>query len=200
MSLAPKNSKIRYQIGVDEVGRGPLAGPVTVCALAVSTGFNMRFFRGITDSKLLSEKEREVWFEKISLAKKSGLLDYKISHVGPKKIDAVGISRAVTLAVYRSLWRFEIKPELAEVFLDGLLRAPAEFQRQQTIIGGDRKNKIISAASVVAKVTRDRKMKRLAKIFPNYGFEIHKGYGTLLHRKAIKRQGLCEIHRRRFCG
>jgi len=192
-------SRLKHIVGIDEVGRGPLAGPVTVCALTVPATFNMKFFRGITDSKKLSPEVREKWFWKIKQAKKEGKLDYKVSHISAKIIDEKGIAGAVRIVLNRSLSRLRLPPRKTRILLDGLLYAPNEYTNQKTIIGGDAKEKLISAASVVAKVTRDAKMVRFAKQFPKYGFEIHKGYGTDFHRKMIRKHSLSELHRRSFC-
>lgn len=182
-------------VGVDEVGRGPVAGPVTVCAFKVPKGFKMSFLRGITDSKKLSKKRREEWSKKLHLARKEGKLDFRISSVSAREIDQIGISRAIKRAVTKSLKDFSSG---ADVCLDGLLRAPKRFKKQKTIIGGDGKNKLISSASVLAKVHRDSLMRRYSKKYPKYGFDVHAGYGTKKHLDAIKRHGLCREHRRCF--
>lgn len=194
---------ISYIVGIDEVGRGPLAGPVTVCACAISCAAIQRFFardfKGIRDSKKLSSRRREIFFNIAKRARREGKIKYAVSHVGAGTIDHIGISQAVARALMRSLVKLKLDPKMCRVFLDGSLRAPRQFAKQKTIIGGDQSVPIISLASVIAKVTRDRKMTRLARRFPNYGFEIHKGYGTLAHRRAIRRCNLSPLHRRTFC-
>ncbi len=204
-SVYNEEVKIRYRIGIDEVGRGPLAGPVAVGACMVEARAAKTFakvFAAIRDSKQLSAEAREMWFSVIRREQKSGLLDYAVTFVSAAEIDRKGIAPAIRKALAASLRKLlrekNIQPEECRVFLDGSLYAPKEFLRQETIIKGDQKVKLISAAAVAAKVLRDRKMKMLAKKFPEYGFEIHKGYGTLAHRNAIKKHGPGAIHRMSF--
>ena len=187
------------KVGVDEVGRGPLAGPVTVCVFAVKSGFDMHFLRGITDSKKLSRQKREHWSKKLHSARRKGDVFFAISSVSAREIDRIGIVKAVQVAIRTALRKLDLNPNKSEIFLDGSLKAPTKFLQQKTIIGGDRKNKLISAASVLAKVHRDAHMRRLASGYPMYGFDIHKGYGTQIHRKAIKKGGVCWEHRNSFC-
>ena len=161
----------KYLIGIDEVGRGPLAGPVTLCAVAIPKGFSVgKKFPGINDSKQLSEEARERYFALARESARRKEISYRVAHVGSHIIDTIGLSAAVRRAIKSCLTRLEIAPKDCQVYLDGSLYAPKEFIHQQTIIGGDAKIKIISLASVIAKVTRDRKMKRLAKRYSHYGF------------------------------
>ena len=190
--------RVKHIVGIDEVGRGPLAGPVTICALAVRAEFDLSFFKGIRDSKKLSEKQRKEWLKKIKDKKVSGELHYFISSVGAEIIDRRGISWAVRRAIKNVIGKLPINPDESEVLLDGSLKAPKNFKNQKTIIRGDEKIPIISASSIVAKVFRDKKMSRLHKRYPQYGFHIHKGYGTSAHYKALKKHGLSPIHRRSF--
>jgi ribonuclease HII len=194
--------KIKYIIGIDEVGRGPLAGPVAVGAVAIDSAvYNSRLkkeFKGIRDSKKLSEKKREEWFKKIKLAQMRGDIKFSVSFTAPTIIDKKGIVFSIQSALNKSLLNLKIKTETARIFLDGGLRAPKEYKNQKTIIHGDDLVQIISIASVVAKVTRDSLMVRFAKKFPQYGFERHKGYGTKAHYSAIKKYGITKIHRRSF--
>jgi len=187
------------KVGVDEVGRGPLAGPVTVCVFAVKKGFSMRFLNGITDSKKLSQQKREYWSRKLHSARREGEVLFAITSVSAREIDKKGIVKAIQVAIRTALRKLKLNPNKSEIFLDGSLKAPTKFLHQKTIIGGDRKNKLISTASVLAKVHRDAYMTRLAQKYPVYGFDIHKGYGTRIHRKAIKRDGVCGEHRNSFC-
>lgn len=181
-------------IGIDEVGRGPLAGPVTVCALVLKCDFDIIKFR---DSKKLSAKQREVWFKQIYLWKKNGKLDFKIAFVSAGMIDKIGISKAIKKALEKSL--YELKPKNSHpILLDGGLKAPVEFKNQKTIIKGDEKEVAIALASIVAKVSRDALMIKMSKKFPQYEFHLHKGYGTKLHYKKIKKHGISVIHRRSF--
>lgn len=187
-----------YIIGIDEVGRGPLAGPVAVGVVCVPVGFSMKFFRGIKDSKQLSEKAREEWFAKIRAESKKRKLKYKVSFASPQTIDKRGIVKAISQCIESCLRRLEVLPQRTLVLLDGSLKAPKEFKNQKTIIGGDESEPVISAGAIMAKVSRDRRMIRLAKKYPRYSFHIHKGYGTALHYKKIKKHGLSKIHRRSF--
>lgn len=186
-------------IGIDEVGRGPLAGPVTVATMAIEKNFNIDCAGlSLKDSKQLSFKQREEWFKYF---KKHPKIFYTTSSVSAIIINQIGIQRATKLAVRYALKRLiNIKSALidADVLLDGLLYAPKRY-RQQTIIGGDRSVPIIAAASIMAKVTRDRKMLRFSNEFPEYSFNKHKGYGTKIHKKALQRYGLSEIHRILYC-
>lgn len=195
-----KNHK--WIVGIDEVGRGPLAGPVAVGAVAIDSKiYNSRLkkeFKGIRDSKKLSEKQREAWFKKIKIAEKRGDIKLVVFMTSPSIIDKKGIVFSIQNALNNSLSKININPEKSQIFLDGGLKAPKEYKNQKTIIHGDDLVQIISIASVVAKVTRDRLMKRLAKKFPKYGFESHKGYGTKAHYLAIKKYGTTKIHRQSF--
>lgn len=192
-------------VGVDEVGRGPLAGPVAigVCAIPFSKIIHLKeigFFNGVKDSKKLSDKKREEWLSKIKFFKSEGYLDYCVSFASNKMIDKFGIVYSIKSALKDALKKIKINPENSIILLDGGLKAPKEFKNQKTIIKGDEKEPIISLASIAAKVARDKKMIKYSKKFPRYGFEIHKGYGTLLHRQNIKKYGLSELHRKSFCG
>lgn len=189
----------RYVIGIDEAGRGPLAGPVSVAAVCIKEESYTRIireFKEVRDSKQLSASQREEWFLKIQ--ESNGRMFYAVSLVGNRTIDKRGIVKAIGLALSRSLQKLSVDPNRAMVLLDGSLKASSIFKNQKTIIGGDSKVKIISLASVVAKVHRDRHMKKKAKEYPQYGFEVHKGYGTRVHIEAIKKHGLSEMHRRSF--
>lgn len=188
---------IKYIVGIDEVGRGPLAGPVAVGAIVFRSQIP-REFLAARDSKQLSPAARDEWFTKIRAAQRASVLDFKISFVNASIIDRKGIAPAVRLALARALGRLNLDPSRTLVLLDGSLRAPDHFLFQETIIGGDRTEPIISLASIAAKVLRDRRMTRLARDFPQYGFDIHKGYGTAAHIKALKKHGPSKLHRRSF--
>jgi len=162
--------------------------------------FRLFYKKGETflkDSKKLSEKQREEWFEIIRAERQRGALDFSVSFVSHIMIDKRGLTWALRIATARSLARLAITPTSA-IFLDGGLSAPDHFKNQRTIIKGDEKISVIALASIVAKVTRDRLMVKLAKKYPQYGFEKHKGYGTKEHYRAISKFGLCPIHRRSF--
>lgn len=199
---------MKYLVGIDEAGRGPLAGPVAVGAVCVPLSRNGRALHPLLrargtrgnakDSKQLSETAREICFKEVLQAKQKGTLFFSVALVGPGLIDRQGISAAVHLGIRRSLAGLTVNPEECLVLLDGLLKAPPEFRLQKTIVRGDATEPIIALASIVAKVTRDRKMRRLEKIYPLYGFEKHKGYGTRAHCEAIRENGACLLHRRSF--
>lgn len=201
-----KVKKKLFIVGIDEVGRGPLAGPIAVGAVAVKVNFiprlrsgqkflNQKFLKGIRDSKKLSAKQREKWFEIIVKN-----FQCRVTMIGPRTIDKIGISKVTKLAVARVLRKFSLRrTDLRKVLvlMDGSLFAPKHYN-QKTIIKGDEKVPLIAAASIIAKVCRDRKMRKLHKNCPNYCFDIHKGYGTKLHYAMIKRSGFSLYHRRSF--
>ncbi|MEY2664805.1 MAG: ribonuclease ribonuclease [Candidatus Parcubacteria bacterium] len=200
MKKAPK-----YLVGIDEVGRGPLAGPVAVgaCIFLVDpkSAIFKKHFAGVRESKQLSEIRREEWFAKILAARDIGLIEYAVTFVSERTIDTRGLSYAIRHALERSL-RTVVKGIVdmndVEVRLDGGLRAPVDFIHQKTIIKGDVKEPCIALASICAKVLRDRRMRTYAKKYPQYGFEVHKGYGTRAHYASIKKFGLTPLHRRSF--
>jgi len=190
--------KPSFIIGIDEVGRGPIAGPVAVGALVFLKPEAKRIFRGVKESKQLTETQREQWFRLIELAHASGHVDFKVTFQSQKIIDTKGLSYAIRTALYTSLESLNINPMSAQVLLDGGLKAPVQYVNQKTIIKGDEKEVVIALASICAKVLRDRRMNTLAKKYPLYGFEKHKGYGTKGHYGAIRKYGLLETHRRSF--
>ncbi len=187
---------MKYLIGIDEVGRGPIAGPVTVCAVVLPTSFNRRFIKDVKDSKKISNKKREEWYKQALVWRREGKIKFYVRSVSAKKIDEIGISRATQLAVRKALQGVEEKG--TDVKLDGLLRAPERFEKQKTIIHGDTLEPVISFASIIAKVHRDRVMKNYSKQYPQYGFERHVGYGTKEHYKAIRKRGTTPLHRITF--
>lgn len=183
--------------GIDEAGRGPLAGPVSVGIVMIPSHFNKRFFKGIKDSKQLTSEERELWFSLATEARKRGELDFKVSLISEKIIDKHGIAYALRLGIKRCLVSLGLTNE-AQIFLDGSLKAPLEFKHQLTVIKGDEKIPVISLASICAKVVRDRKMVKLSKKFPHFNFHVHKGYGTLMHLSALRQYGATTLHRQSF--
>lgn len=185
-------------VGIDEAGRGPLAGPVAVGGVRISQSFEKKFFKGIKDSKQLSEEERELWFALAEEARKRGELDFAVSLVSEKVIDKHGIAYAIRLGIKRVLKSLDISQTESQIFLDGGIKAPNEFVHQLTVIKGDEKIPIVSLASICAKVTRDRKMMKFAELYPEYRFDAHKGYGTRVHREAIQKYGPIELHRKSF--
>lgn len=192
---------MKYIIGIDEVGRGPLAGPVTVCAVMVLKKDYASLKRQcpkLRDSKKLSPAMREKWLAKINQLRDQGKISYAHTSISNSVIDKKGIAVAIKTALAKSLEKFHIDPVECEVLLDGSLRAPIEYKNQKTIIKGDEKECVISLASIVAKVHRDGYMKKVAKKYPGFGFEVHKGYGTAVHRAAILKKGVSAIHRQSF--
>ncbi len=189
---------MRWIIGVDEAGRGPIAGPVSVGVVAVAEGFDLlTAFPGLNDSKQLTEMKRERLFELLEERVASGDVRYHVELSSATMIDQEGIVPAVRSALEVGVRKLLPDPSEGKVFLDGSLHAPKEYE-QETIIGGDGIVPAIMLASVAAKVVRDRMMIELAKDFPLYGFEKHKGYGTKAHYAAIDANGICAEHRRSF--
>ena len=193
------NKNYKYIIGIDEVGRGPLAGPVAVCAFKMPVNFNAKFFGKNKDSKKLTPEKREEIFVRLKILKKEKVVDYFVSYESAKRIDTVGLSKAIKNCLEKSLSKLKVKPERCLVLLDGGLKAPKKYINQKTIIRGDEKERAIAFASIVAKVSRDALMCKLAKKYPEYCFEIHKGYGTKKHCESIRKNGLSAEHRRCFC-
>ena len=191
----------RYLIGIDEAGRGPLAGPIALGVFAVKNAAILRKFKGVKDSKQLTPKQREEWFVRIKELAQAGEVLYAVGYARPETIDEHGLTKAVYDTINRCLRRLERMDEMcreAEIRLDGLLHASPRYRNQRTIVGGDESEMVIALASICAKVSRDRRMMQAAREFPGYGFEIHKGYGTKSHYKAIRTLGITPIHRRRF--
>lgn len=193
----PKSGSILHQfiIGIDEAGRGPLAGPLVVAGVKMKrvNRAGRRALAGIKDSKKLSEKKREEWFAKIT---SNPNFSWAVSVLAPAVIDRINIARAANLGAYRVSQKLQ-KRNICHVMLDGSLFLPFHIS-QSTIIKGDEKVPVISAASIIAKVTRDRIMRRLHKKYPKYRFDIHKGYGTTYHLECIKMWGRTPIHRNSF--
>jgi ribonuclease HII len=185
-------------LGVDEAGRGPLAGPVAVGVVAVPEGFDVaREFPGVADSKKLSEKNREKIFTLLTTRVAAGDARFAVEFESAEVIDKEGIAVAVRRALARGVNALAPDAALVRVQLDGALHAPPEYS-QETIINGDELVPLISLASIAAKVARDRLMVEVAKEYPLYGFEQHKGYGTRAHYEMLEKHGLCAIHRRSF--
>jgi ribonuclease HII len=188
----------KFIVGIDEVGRGPLAGPVALCALVLKPGFAQNNFLNFRDSKKLSAKARETWLEKIEVEKMRGGLNYSLKMQSNKVIDKKGLSFAIKKALADALEGLKLPPAQTLVLLDGGLKAPSEYKNQKTIIKGDEKELAIALASIVAKVKRDALMDKLSQKYPGYDFHKHKGYGTLAHYKALKKLGQSPIHRKSF--
>jgi len=197
---------MRYIIGIDEVGRGCLAGPVTVVALAMpfkSKVISQRSNVKLLDSKKLSASQREQWFKHIKSAPEIIFVSRSVSS---RVIDRMNISSAANLAAHRAIQKLITIYQLpiTRIYLDGSLYIKDKtyqarfFKNARTVIKGDEKIKVVSLASIVAKVKRDAYMRKLNEEYPDYGFHIHKGYGTKYHREAIERHGPSRIHRRTF--
>lgn len=184
-----KGSGKKYVCGVDEAGRGPLAGPVSVAAVILDENNPID---GLNDSKKLSEKKRELLYDEI----KEKALCYKIVFCTKDEIDEINILQATLLGMKRAVEGLEIKPDIA--MIDGNKTPETEDVETIAIIKGDSKSASIAAASILAKVSRDRHMVKLAEKYPQYCFEKHKGYGTKLHRELILEYGPCEEHRKTF--
>lgn len=174
--------------GVDEAGRGPLAGPVVAAAVILPQGIRIE---GVRDSKKVPEAERERLFEAIL----SNALDVGISVVDVEEIEKTDILRATKLAMYNALNKLKKDPDI--ILIDAL-RIESVKIKQMPIIKGDAKSASIAAASIIAKVTRDRIMIEYHSKYPEYGFDRHKGYGTKAHIDMINQFGPCDIHRKTF--
>jgi ribonuclease HII len=179
---------IRLSAGVDEAGRGPLAGPVVVAAVILDPG---RPIMGLEDSKKLNEKRREALFPEII----ERSLAWSVVEVGVEEIDKLNILQATLTGMKRAVEQLSPSPELA--LIDGN-RPPDLDCEVRTIVQGDRLVPAISAASILAKVSRDRLMKEMNRRYPGYEFDRHKGYPTAKHLQYLKTLGPCEIHRRSF--
>lgn len=174
--------------GVDEAGRGPLAGPVCAAAVILPRGLEIP---GLNDSKKLSDKRRRELFPVIQEQASA----WGIAYAWEQEIDEINILQATFLAMERALARLKLRPDLA--LIDG--NREKDFGIPvKTVVRGDGLSANIAAASVLAKVTRDDYMIRMAEKYPQYGFEIHKGYGTRAHYDALRTYGPCEIHRKTF--
>lgn len=198
---------MKYTIGIDEVGRGALAGPVVVVAAMVMGGSpRNRPLGKLKDSKKLSAAQRERWYAYFASHPK---IIFGVARVYPRQIEARNISQAANVAARRACARL-ISHGAADrnlkIFLDGGLYLTnrkwqsINFPTAKTVVRADEKIAAVKVASIVAKVHRDRLMRRLAKKYPAYGFEIHKGYGTKKHREALVKIGPSKVHRRTFIG
>jgi len=181
-------SGIQFVCGVDEAGRGPLAGPV--CAAAVVLPKEC-ILPGLNDSKKLSAKKREVLYDEII----EQAICYAVDYASVEEIDNLNILNATYLAMNRAISQLSVKPGV--LLIDGNRKEGIQGNAH-CIIKGDAKCACIAAASILAKVSRDRYMMEMSKIYPEYQFEKHKGYGTALHYRLIEQYGLCAIHRRSF--
>ncbi len=193
------SKRIKTIAGIDEAGRGPLAGPVVVASVILPQN---SMIEGVNDSKKVSEKRREKLYEMIL----DEALAYGVGIVSQEEIDRINILNATKLGLTTAIKEMENsikvnsmnfdKPEI--ILVDALTKIDTDHIPYKSIIKGDAKSYSIAAASIIAKVTRDRIMRQWAEVYPVYGFEKHKGYGTAYHIQAIKEYGLCPLHRRSF--
>ena len=177
-----------YVAGVDEVGRGPLAGPVVTAAVILPKDFSLP---GVDDSKKLSQRRREELFEQI----KEAAVCWAVGRREPDRIDEINILEATREAMLDAIKSLPLKPD--HVLIDAVRLSGLDMP-QTSIIKGDARSVSIAAASILAKVTRDREMVEMSKIYPGYAFESNKGYGTAAHYEGLKAQGPCPIHRKTF--
>lgn len=175
--------------GIDEAGRGPLAGPVFAAAVILPEHCGIE---GINDSKKLSPKKREAVFTRIT----AGAVSYGIGFATEQEIDEINILQATFLAMKRAYDALNVPPDL--VMVDGNQKPPLGSVETRTLVKGDALSASIAAASILAKVSRDRLLLKIDEIYPQYGFAKHKGYGTAYHVEMLKKYGPCPVHRRTF--
>lgn len=180
--------KSGYLAGVDEAGRGPLAGPVFAAAVILTDDV---IIESINDSKKLSEKKRERLYDEIC----EKAISYCVASVDEKEIDDINILQATFKAMRNAVSGLSVTPDY--VLIDGN-KSPSTSFAEETVVKGDSKSMSIAAASILAKVSRDRYITEIADKYPGYGFEKHKGYGTKAHYEAIEKLGICPIHRKTF--
>ena len=187
--LSLYSDNIKYICGIDEAGRGPLAGPVVVAAVILPQD---SFIEGVNDSKKVSEKKREKVYEEIV----NTAISYSVGIIDEKTIDDINILNATKLGLNTAIKGLEVRPDL--ILVDALTNIDTCGIPYKSVIKGDAKEYSIAAASIIAKVTRDRIMSQWDEIYPEYGFAKHKGYGTGSHIAVIKEKGPCKIHRKSF--
>lgn len=180
---------VEYICGIDEAGRGPLAGPVVVASVIMKPD---SFIEGVNDSKKVSEKKREKLYEQII----EEAVSYSVGIIDQNEIDEINILNATKKGLTESIKGLNVKPE--RIIVDALDKIDTCGIPYMPIVKGDAKCYSIAAASIIAKVTRDRIMRQWDEVYPMYGFSRHKGYGTAAHIAAIKEYGLCPLHRRSF--
>lgn len=180
---------IEYIAGIDEAGRGPLAGPVVIGCTIMSRD---SFIEYVNDSKKVSETKREMLYEKIT----NEAIAWSTGIVWQDEIDELNILNATKRALTDAIDKLEVKPD--KILVDALDKIDTRGIPYISVIKGDAKIYSISAASIIAKVTRDRIMKEYDEVYPEYGFAGHKGYGTAKHIQAIKEYGICPLHRKSF--
>ena len=180
---------MNYVCGIDEAGRGPLAGPVVVASVIMPKDSMLEW---VNDSKKVTEKRREILYEKIL----EEAISYGIAVIDQEEIDDINILQATKKGLTQAVTAMEVKPDV--ILVDALTGIDTLGIPYKSIIKGDANSYSIAAASILAKVTRDRIMREWDKVYPEYGFGGHKGYGTAKHIQAIKQHGLCPIHRKTF--
>lgn len=183
------NTGVETICGIDEAGRGPLAGPVVVAVVIMPRD---SFIEGVNDSKKVSEKKRELLYDLIT----KEAIAWGVGIIDQKEIDRINILNATKEGLTTAIKNLEVKPD--RIIVDALKGIDTLGIPYTSIIKGDAKCYSIAAASIIAKVTRDRIMRQWDEIYPQYGFEKHKGYGTAMHMQAIREYGLCPLHRRSF--
>lgn len=181
--------EFKHICGIDEAGRGPLAGPVVIAGVIMPED---SMIEGVNDSKKVSEKKRELLYDKIL----EEAISYSVAIIGHDVIDDINILNATKQGVTSVIKGLDVRPDL--IIVDALQNIDTDGVPYESIIKGDAKCYSIAAASIIAKVTRDRIMREWDEVYPQYGFIQHKGYGTAKHIAAIKEYGLCPIHRRSF--
>ena len=181
---------LKYVCGIDEAGRGPLAGPVVVASVILPKD---SMIEGVNDSKKVTESRREKLYDIIL----DEAISYGIGIIHQEEIDEINILQATKKGLHEAVQKMDIKPNV--ILVDALTGIDTLGIPYKSIIKGDAKSYSIAAASIIAKVTRDRIMREWDKIYPEYGFAGHKGYGTAKHIEAIKKYGLTPIHRKTFC-
>lgn len=178
-----------YVCGIDEAGRGPLAGPVVVASVIMPKD---SMIEGINDSKKVSEKKREKLYDEII----NEAISYSVAIIDQKEIDNINILNATKKGLTTCISELSTKPDI--ILVDALTNINTCGIKYESIIKGDAKSYSIAAASIIAKVTRDRIMRQWDEVYPMYGFAKHKGYGTKAHIEAIKEYGICPLHRQSF--
>ena len=183
------HNRVKYIAGIDEAGRGPLAGPVVVASVIMPED---SMIEGVNDSKKVSEKKRELLYDQIL----EEAISYGVGIIDQKEIDRINILNATKEGLTMAVKELNPRPDL--IIVDALTKIDTDGIPYQSIIKGDATCYSISAASIIAKVTRDRIMRQWDEIYPQYGFAKHKGYGTAEHIKALKEYGPCPLHRESF--
>lgn len=182
-------SGVKYIAGIDEAGRGPLAGPVVIGCVIMKPE---SFIEYVNDSKKVSETKREMLYEKIT----DEAISWSTGIVDEKEIDEINILNATKKALTMAIDKLDVKPDV--ILVDALDKIDTHEIPYISVIKGDAKIYSISAASIIAKVTRDRIMREYDEVYPEYGFAGHKGYGTAKHIQAIREHGICPLHRKSF--